>query len=128
MNAIKTLRLSIMFVLISFTISHAQSDTNQTYPPSVNLSNSDSIWKFMNANLRYPEDAKNNNIQGTVYIGFTVTAEGDITDIKVKRGICTSLDEEAIRLFKLIPKWKPATQTGKPVAIKLNYPISFELK
>lgn len=84
---------------------------------------------FLATNLTYPVSAKENGISGTVYIGFTIDEKGNVTDIKVLRGIGGGCDEEAIRIIKLTNgKWKPGKQGGKPVKVRMNAPIVFSLK
>lgn len=83
--------------------------------------------KFLQDNLVYPQMAKENGIQGKVYTTFVVERDGSITDIKILRGIGGGCDEEAIRVIKLMPKWKPGKQRGKPVRQQFNLPIEFVL-
>jgi protein TonB len=82
---------------------------------------------FMHKNLKYPEEAKNKNIQGKVWIGFIVDKEGNIYNVEVLRGIGGGCDEEAVRVISKMPKWKPGKQSGKPVAVKFRFPINFTL-
>jgi len=83
--------------------------------------------QFLRDNLNYPQIARDNNIQGTVYVTFVVTKDGKISDVKVLRGISKECDEEAVRVIKLMPKWKPGEQMGKPVNVLFNMPIKFSL-
>ena len=80
---------------------------------------------FLKKNLRFPEKAKAAGISGTVYVQFTVNADGSLSDIKVLRGIGYGCDEEAIRLIKLMPGWVPAKQRGKAVKSTMNLPVTF---
>jgi TonB family protein len=82
---------------------------------------------FLAENIKYPELATSLRIQGTVYLSFIVNENGDLIDIKVIRGIGGGCDEEAVRVIKLMPKWKPATQNGKNVRVIFNMPIDFRL-
>jgi len=81
--------------------------------------------KFINDNLNYPLIAKENGIQGTVYLTFIVDVEGKPTDVRVLRGIGGGCDEEAIRIVKLMPAWNPGKQNGKTVNVQFNMPIRF---
>jgi len=84
---------------------------------------------FIKMNLVYPATAKNKGISGTVYVEFTVKADGSITNVTVIRGIGGGCDEEAVRVVKLMSKkWKPGKQNGKIAAMKMTLPISFQLK
>jgi protein TonB len=80
---------------------------------------------FLKKNLRFPEKAKAAGISGTVYVQFTVNADGSLSDIKVLRGMGYGCDEEAIRLIKLMPGWVPAKQRGKAVKSTMNLPVTF---
>jgi TonB family protein len=84
--------------------------------------------KFLQSNLKYPEEAKELGIQGKVYITFVVETDGSLNDIKVLRGIGGGCDEEAIRLVKNMPKWIPGKQRGVPVRVQFNLPINFRLQ
>lgn len=68
-----------------------------------------------------------NGIQGKVYIQFVIERDGSITDVKVLRGVDASLDKEAVRVVKAMPKWKPGKQRGKPVRVSYTLPINFQL-
>ncbi len=83
--------------------------------------------KFFADNLKYPKQAKENGIQGKVYVSFVVEPDGSVTNIKILRGIGGGCDEEAIRVVKLMPKWEPGTQRGKNVRVQFNLPIKFSL-
>ena len=74
-----------------------------------------------------PEYARMNNIQGTVMVKFTVTAEGNVTDVKVLEGVDRSLDNEAVRVVSSSPKWSPARQNGRNVKVIYKIPITFRL-
>jgi protein TonB len=83
-------------------------------------------WVFKN--MTYPEIAKENGIQGRVYISFVVTTEGKVTDVKVLRGVDPSLDKEAVRVISMSPKWTPGKQRNKPVRVRYNFPVIFQLR
>ena len=86
------------------------------------------LKKFIVENVKYPEQAKINGIQGRVFIQFVVNQKGEIEQVKVVRGVDAALDAEAIRVISLLPKWKPGKQSGKPVRVSFTVPINFELK
>ncbi len=84
--------------------------------------------KFLQENIRYPQMARESGIQGTVFLQFVVERDGSVTDIKVLRGIGGGCDEEAIRVLKLMPKWNPGKQRGRPVRVQFTMPIRFTLQ
>ena len=84
-------------------------------------------YKFIQKNLRYPANALENEKQGKVFVSFVVERDGSISDVKVMRGVGYGMDEEASRVIKKSPKWKPGKQAGKPVRVRFNMPISFTL-
>lgn len=86
------------------------------------------MLRFLSDSLRYPEEARNKNIQGKVYVRFIVTPAGDVSNVEVIRGLPEGLSEEAIRVVKLMPKWIPGSQFGKNVPVQFTLPISFVLK
>ncbi len=85
------------------------------------------ILQWIAKNLHYPVDAKNNNIQGTVFGSFIVEMDGSISNIKVKQGVNESCDNEVIRLFKQFDTWKPAIKDGKKVRSEVIIPVGFKL-
>lgn len=86
------------------------------------------IYKFLQGAIRYPEEARELNIQGRVFVTFVVEKDGSITDIKILRGIGGGCDEEAIRLIKSMPNWTPGKQRGNAVRVQFNLPIKFTLQ
>ena len=83
--------------------------------------------KWMTENLDYPTAASEAGIQGRVYVSFVVQKDGSLTDIKIARGVHPTLDEEAIRVVKKMPKWKPGRQNGKNVSVRATVPVNFKL-
>jgi TonB family protein len=81
--------------------------------------------KFLQANIKYPEDALKAGIHGTVFVTFVVEKDGKITHVKVLRGIGKSCDEEAYRVVKMMPNWIPGKMKGKNVAVQYTLPIKF---
>jgi TonB family protein len=79
-------------------------------------------------NVKYPQEARENNVQGKVYVRFIVTKTGDVDSVTVQRGVDPSLDAEAVRVVKALPKWKPGMQRGVPVNVYYTVPINFSLK
>ena len=85
------------------------------------------LYQYLSNNIHYPEDAMGNDIQGTVWVQFIIDKNGNVTNIKVVRSVDPSLDREAIRVVKSMPRWKPGKQRGKPVRVIFQVPIKFEI-
>lgn len=83
---------------------------------------------FLTKNLHYPNAAQSSNVQGKVYLNFTVEPDGSLSNINVLRGIGFGCDEEALRVMKLMPKWKPGKQSGRAVRVRFTMPIVFALE
>jgi TonB family protein len=83
---------------------------------------------FIQQNLHYPEDAKAKGIQGIVRVSFIVDEKGNISDPKIFLGIGKSCDDECIRIVKLMPKWNPGIENGKPTKSTFNLPFRFTLQ
>jgi protein TonB len=88
----------------------------------------EAAWaKFLQKNLRYPPVALEAHAQGKVFLSFIIEKDGHISDVVVEKGVGYGLDEEAVRVLKLAPAWKPGIQNGHQVRVKFNMPISFQL-
>jgi TonB family protein len=83
--------------------------------------------RFLQANMKYPEEAKERGVQGKVFVTFIVEVNGSLSNISVLKGIGRVVDEEAIRVVKLMPKWIPGKMKGVPVRVQFNLPIKFTL-
>ena len=79
-------------------------------------------------NMRYPEEAEKNNIEGKVIVSFVIEKDGSVSNIKALKSPHSSLTEEAIRVVKAMPNWNPGTMYGKPVRVKYVLPLSFKLQ
>ena len=87
------------------------------------------LFKYLSENVKYPVIAQENGIQGRVICQFVVNKDGSIVDVEVVRsGGDASLDKEAIRVIKSMPKWKPGKQRGKAVRVKYTVPVNFKLQ
>ena len=86
------------------------------------------MMKYLSENIKYPVIAQENGIQGRVICQFVVNKDGSIVDINVVRSVDPSLDKEAIRVIKSMPKWKPGMQRGKAVRVKFTLPVVFRLQ
>lgn len=82
---------------------------------------------YLNQNTRYPAVAQENCVQGRVVVSFVVGKDGHISDVTVLRSVDPSLDKEAIRVVRNMPRWTPGKQGGEPVKVRYNVPVSFRL-
>ena len=86
------------------------------------------LMSFLYSNIKYPVVAQENGVQGRVIVGFVVERDGSITDVKVMRSVDPSLDREAQRVVKAMPRWKPGKQNGSAVRVKYTVPVVFRLQ
>jgi protein TonB len=86
------------------------------------------LLKYIFAHIQYPEVAKENNIQGRVIVRFCVTAKGGVSQVSILKGVDPELDEEAMRVVRELPAFKPGKQGGKPVPVWYMVPITYTLK
>lgn len=96
--------------------------------PTFQGGDANTFSKWVNSQLEYPEIAKENGIQGRVTLQFTVNTDGSVSDVKVLRGVDSSLDKEAVRVVSASPKWKPGMQRDKPVRVTYTFPVIFQLR
>lgn len=87
----------------------------------------DALVKLVNDSLRYPEEARDRQIEGTVYVTFMIDAAGDVRQAEVSEGVHYLLDEEALRFISTLPTWTPATRNGLPVESSFIMPVTFSL-
>ncbi|RLD59252.1 MAG: hypothetical protein DRJ05_06685 [Bacteroidetes bacterium] len=83
--------------------------------------------KYLVENIKYPEEARKNGVQGRVFVTFVVEEDGKLSDVKILKGIGGGCDEEAVRVIKDMPEWEPGKQKGKAVRVQFNMPIMFKL-
>lgn len=81
--------------------------------------------KFLQRNLRYPDMASEQGISGKVFVSFVVEKDGSVSEVTLVKGIGGGCDEEALRVIKKSPRWKPGQQNGKSVRVRYNMPLSF---
>ena len=86
------------------------------------------LIEYLSQNVKYPEDAKQQKIEGRVLATFVVETDGSISNVEVVKPAFPSLDAEAVRLLSAMPKWTPGMQSGKVVRVKFTVPINFSLK
>ena len=84
--------------------------------------------RWVNSRIVYPEIAKENGVQGRVTLQFTVNADGSVSNVKVLRGIDSSLDKEAVRVVSSSPNWTPGRQRDRAVKVTYTFPVVFQLR
>jgi len=85
----------------------------------------EALLGFLGKNLKYPDEAKNKNISGRIFVSFIIDKEGFVREPKILKGKGGGLDEEALRVVKLLPQWKPGYHSGRARNVQFNLPISF---
>jgi protein TonB len=88
----------------------------------------DNMASFLRNNIRYPYRAKEEGISGSVWVNFIIDEEGNIVNANILHGAGYGFDEEALRVIKLMPKWKPGMKNGKPVKVSFTQAIAFRLQ
>jgi protein TonB len=83
--------------------------------------------KFIQRNLRYPPRAEEEGVSGKVFLSFVIERDGSVTDVTLLKGIGAGCDEEAMRVIKKSPKWKPGKQQNNPVRVRYTMPLSFTI-
>lgn len=86
------------------------------------------LFEYLQQNVKYPEDAEKQKIEGRVIATFVVETDGSINNVEVAKPAFPSLDAEAVRVLSAMPKWNPGMQSGKVVRVKYTVPINFSLK
>ncbi len=88
----------------------------------------EALFKYMAENMKYPEDAKKQQVEGRVLVQFIVETDGSVSNTEVLMRVFPSLDAEAVRVISGMPKWIPGKQNGKVVRVKYTIPVSFRFK
>lgn len=86
------------------------------------------LMEYVGKNVKYPQIARESGIKGRVFVSFVVEPDGSVSNVKVLRGIGGGCDEEAMRVVKAMPKWKPGKQRGKAVRVSYMLPVNFQLQ
>ena len=84
--------------------------------------------EFLSKNVKYPKDAAKQKVEGRVLVWFVVETDGSLTDVKVAKKVFPSLDAEAVRVVKTMPKWTPGKHNNQPVRVRFALPIVFKAK
>lgn len=112
----------VTVVAVSSEANEELPDIEAEFPGGI-----DAMMNYMTENIRYPQSSIEKDEQGRVFLSFTVEVDGSISNVKVEKGISDSLNFEAIRVVKSMPKWKPAILADKPVKSTVRIPINFKL-
>lgn len=124
--------LMMLVLLFSFTTSTAQTKKNDMLFSVVEVmpqypGGQIAMLKYIMENIKYPEQAMKKGIQGRVVVSFIVEKDGRVSNVRLLRSVESSLDKEAVRVVKSMPKWSPGKQNGKPVRVRFNVPVMFKL-
>lgn len=96
--------------------------------PLFNGGDANEFSKWVNSNLNYPSIAQDNGVEGRVTLQFTVNPDGSVSNVKVLRGVDSSLDNEAVRVVSMSPKWTPGRQRDRAVKVTYTFPVIFKLR
>lgn len=113
----------VAIVDVPAEVAEEEPDVMPEYPGG-----SAEMYKFVGMNVRYPEKAMQNDVQGRVVVGFIIDKDGKPVDISIIKSVDPELDAEALRVAGMMPAWKPATKDGKPVRCKMAMPVAFKLQ
>ena len=124
--------LMMLVLLFSFMTSTAQTKKNDMVFDVVEVmpqfpGGQIAMLKYIMENMKYPEQAVKEGIQGRVTVRFIVEKDGSISDVKPVLSVHPLLNKEAVRVVKSMPKWTPGKQNGKPVRVRFNLPVMFKL-
>lgn len=124
--------LMMLVLLFSFMTSTAQTKKNDMVFDVVEVmpqfpGGQIAMLQYLMKNIKYPEQAVKEGIQGRVTVRFIVEKDGSISDVKPVLSVYPLLNKEAVRVVKSMPKWTPGKQNGKPVRVRFNLPVMFKL-
>lgn len=124
--------LMMLVLLFSFMTSTAQTKKNNMVYDVVEVmpqfpGGQIAMLKYIMENIKYPKQIMEEGIQGRVTVSFIVEKDGRVSNVRLLRSVQPSLDKEAIRVVKSMPKWTPGKQNGKPVRVRFNLPVMFKL-
>jgi periplasmic protein TonB len=129
----RTLLLSFFILQFLFCSAQSPSKSEAKKSPIAYLRKPEfpggeiAMYKYIYENIKYPERAIHSDQQGLVRVTFVLQKDGTITNIEIKRPLGFGMDEEAIRMIKKMPKWKPAKYKGKAIPYVYLLPIEFKL-
>jgi protein TonB len=126
--------LLLPFLLCFINVATAQKNTEglpETLKARVNSTQAEfpggpeKMKRYFEKNTRYAHKEDRNNHMGIVYVTFIVEKDGSLDSVKLLQPLTEYYDQEALRLIKTMPKWKPAKQNGQPVRTQFNFPVKF---
>ena len=132
----KRIILLSMMAVLSLMTANAQktvvSQSNQNVYDHVDVmpefvGGMTAMMKYLQTNLKYPEDAIRQKLGGRVMVQFVVETDGTISNVRVAKTVFPSLDAEAVRVVKAMPKWKPGKVNGRPVRVNFTLPVVFNI-
>ena len=126
MNTTKRLMTLLLAMLACMTVSAQDTVIDETCPPQF-PGGDDALINFLNANIVYPQQAAQDKVEGKVVVQFTVKKTGKIDNVKVLRSVRKDLDDEAVRVVKMMPDFIPAKQNGEVADMPYTIPVSFKL-
>ena len=126
MNTTKKLLTLLLAMLSCMNLTSQVTVFDDTCPPQFPGGDAELIG-FLNANIKYPPKAAQDKVEGKVVVQFLVKKTGRISKVKVLRSVRKDLDEEAVRVIKMMPDFKPAKQNGEAVDMLYTVPVSFKL-
>ena len=133
----KSLVLTLTIAIALTTTAFAQTTENPQEDQKVIITHDEmpefpggkpALIEFLSTNVKYPKDAEKQKIEGKVVVSFVIEKDGSISDVEVTKPVYPSLDAEAVRVIKAMPKWKPGKQDDKFVRVKFKMPVNFRLK
>ncbi|WP_315448288.1 energy transducer TonB [Segatella salivae] len=124
--------LMMLVLLFSFMTSTAQTKKNDMVFDVVEVmpqfpGGQIAMLQYIMKNIKYPEQAMKEGIQGRVTVRFIVEKDGSISNVRPVLSVHPLLDKEAVRVVESMPKWSPGKQNGKPVRVRFNVPVMFKL-
>ena len=129
-----SLKVALMMLVLffSFTTSTAQTKKNDMVFDVVEVmpqypGGQIAMLKYLMENIKYPEQAMKEGIQGRVTVRFIVEKDGSISDVRPILSVHPLLNKEAVRVVESMPKWTPGKQNGKPVRVRFNVPVMIKL-
>lgn len=123
----KYLMIAIFGLLVTTTWSQEEEPFQLVEQEPEFPGGESAMFQFIQKNVQYPMVAREQGIQGRVFVSFIVDKDGSISNVEIVKGVHASLDQEAMRVVKKMPKWSPGKSNGKPVKVKMRLPITFTL-
>lgn len=124
-------RILLCLMMATLMTLSAEAQTNKVYDRVEVMpefpGGMQGLFEYMQNNVNYPKEAKNQKIEGRVIVSFIVEKDGSISDVHPLTAVHPLLDKEAMRLVNEMPRWKPGTEKGKAVRVSFALPVSFKL-